>query len=182
MKLKERIKRWSASRGHGVHSPLAFTLVQNVVRPPRGVVYYGEERLRDMPELSGQPLRRARLLLRLVAELQPSRVWMSPGAPRSLEEAVRLAGEVIRIFDGKIFPAEAEKADLIVFSGGKADLKLIGRLVEAGKSVVAFGWKPAAVQKIPTMMKGGVFLDGVESFIMINRSGEELHKYNISVF
>ena len=182
MKLKERIKRWSASHGHGVHSPLAFRLIEHVVRPPRSVVYYGEERLKAMPDLAGIQLRRARMLLRLTAELQPSRVWLSPKASQSLEESVRFAGEVIRIFDGKIYPNEAESADLIVFDGGKANFKLLNRLVEAEKNVIAFGWKPRELNKVESLMKGGVLLNGVESFIMINRQGEELHKYNISKF
>lgn len=182
MKLRERIDRWAASRGHGVHSPLAFRLVEHVVRPSRRVVYYGEERLKEMPGLVGTPLRRARFLLRLVAELQPSRVWMSPNAAASLCDAVRFAGEVIRIFDGKLFPYEVMSSDLVVLDGGRYDISLMKSLVEAEKSVVGFGWKPEDVNEITDLMQGGVFLNGVESFIMINHHDGQLHKYNITKF
>lgn len=37
-------KRWRHTRGFGVHSPFAYRLVTEVVRPPRGYAYYAEFR------------------------------------------------------------------------------------------------------------------------------------------
>ena len=179
MTLGERFRRWRATRGYGVHSPLAFRLLGRVVRPSRNVVYYGEEKL----QLSDEPysmIKRARLLLRLVAELEPSYVWTSPDLPELFTEAIRLAGGVIRIYDGGLFPDEMKKGDLIVTANyrlKKADLR---KIMVAGKSIIAFDVKPNFKKWIRELLKGGVSLDAVESIIAVNTSDPESHNYYIS--
>lgn len=46
--LTRLYRRWRHTRGFGVHSPFAFRLVTEVIRPPLGYIYYAEEEP-DMP-------------------------------------------------------------------------------------------------------------------------------------
>lgn len=181
MTIGERFRRWRATRGYGVHSPLAFRLLGRVVRPARNVAYYGEEKLRLADE-SQEKVKRARILLRLVAELQPSYVWVSPSLPEIYMEAIMLAGGVIRIYDGAIFPDEMKKGDLIVadnFRMKKTDLK---KIMTPGKTLIAFDVKANFREWVRQTLKGGVSLDALKSIIAVNTSDSEAHNYNISAF
>ena len=39
--IAESYKRWRHTRGYGVHSPYAYSVVKEVVRPGRRYAYYG---------------------------------------------------------------------------------------------------------------------------------------------
>lgn len=190
MKIAERFTRWRASRGYGVHSPLAFRLVKNVVRPPRDVVYYGEERLSDAFRASAEEgvrdgflsLRRARLLLRLVADLQPSYVWMSPGTPPLFADAVRAAGCVIRIYDGALYPDYASRADLTVLFGEGLKKDQLRECLEPGKALAGFGLEQAFIREVGEIMSGGVLIEGVTGLIAISTADSDLHFYRVSPF
>ena len=170
MTLAERFRRWRATRGYGIHSPLAFKVVTQAVRPERGVSYYGEEQLHS---------RRAQVLLRTVALLQPAYVWTSPGLPEEYLEAIRLAGCVVRIFDGKVFPDDIDKADMVVLDSPKRSLKPV---IFPGKALVAFDIKPEFVQKVKNQIKGGILLDAVTGLIALATSDPQLHSYQVSKF
>lgn len=181
MTLFEWLRRRRATKGYGVHSPLAFRLMKNVVRPPRDVRYYGEERLM-VSEEPYEIVRRARLLLRLTAELQTSYVWFSPGTPPLLTEAVLLAGGVIRVYDGELYPDELTKADMAVlynFKIKKADLK---KIMKPGKTLVAFNIRPKVAEWTEQLLQGGVLLEGVESLVAVNTPLDGAHIYRISKF
>lgn len=188
MGLADWFNRWRHTKGYGVHSPLAFRIVKHVMKPRRDVVYYGEEQLQaSAPGNHGEAgdcrnLRRARILLRLVAELQPSYVWVSPGIPDIYKEAVMLAGCVIRIYDGELFPDEVAKADMIVLYDYNLRKPVWRKIMAPGKSVVAFNVKPGIPEWIREIMKGGVLLEGKESILAVNTRDEAVHCYNISKF
>lgn len=170
MTIGERFRRWRATRGYGIHSPLAFRLVTRAVRPARGVIYYGEEQLHS---------RNSRLLLRIVAELQPAYVWTSPGLPEPYMEAIRLAGCVVRIFDGNLFPDEIGNADMVVLAAPNRSLK---KAIFPGKSLVALDTDASFISKVKKQMKGGIILDGVTGLIAVATSDPALHSYEISPF
>lgn len=175
------LTRWRHSRGYGVHSPLAFRLVKEVLRPSREVIYYGEERLM-LSSLSGAELRRARLLLRFVAHISPTFVWTSAGLPEFLLEGIRQEGGVVRIFDGKAFPHSFDDAGLFVLHGSTlrtADLK---RALAPGKAFIGFNLSPAFMRRVVAAMPGGVALEGVESIMAVPASGSPLHHYLVSGF
>lgn len=182
MGIAARLNRWRGSRGYGVHSPLAFSLVKHVLRPSRGVVYYGEEALMATDGLAGRELKRARILLRLVAELQPSFVWISPGASAHLQSAVRLAGEVIRIFDGSLFPDRYPEADLLVLDSFSPSPGQIAEMLATGKSLIAFNLKPEDIEKFKAANTSAIILEGVDSLIAVARPGLSPYIYNVSRF
>lgn len=178
MTLGERFRRWRATRGYGVHSPQAFRLIGRVVRPPKNVVFYGEEQLlASRAEM--RLIRRARVLLRLVAELQPAYVWTSPGLPPLLSEAIRLAGCVVRVFDGAVFPDDYSKADLAVLYGVKPKKGELKKMMAEGKTVAAFNVSPKVMGQAEEVFSSGVLLLGTDSFIAVNTRGDAPHSYRI---
>ena len=110
------VRRERHTRGYGVHSPLAFRTLWLVVRPDRDVAFYGEEALRHAwsERASRRQLRVALTLLRLTADLQPPRVWISKDAPEIMHDALRLAGGVLKLLDGAASPLDAAQADMAV--------------------------------------------------------------------
>lgn len=188
MTLKEWWKRWRATRGYGVHSPLAFRIVKNAVRPPRDVVYYGEERL-DFFEESGKKgkkvhpdfhtLRQAKFLLRLVAELQPAYVWLSPKLPMVFREAVSLAGCVVRIFDGKLFPTELDNSDMAVLYFDRIKKKDLQKFLRPGHSLIGFGLSRSFMDSVKSAMPGGIILEGTDSIVAVATPDPAVHSYRL---
>ena len=201
MKLTERFKRWRAERGYGVHSPLAFRIVKHVVRPDRNVAYYGEPLLefREKEASDRKMLRRAKMILRFAAELQPAYVWASPGIPEIYLEAIKLAGCAVRIYDGGIFPDEIGKADMIVIDAAAADaigkkrkknkdtkslkeiLKGLKSLRE-GVSLIGFDLEQGMIKGLTSKINGGVTIEGVSSLMAVSASSSALHSYSILPF
>ncbi|MDE6288811.1 MAG: hypothetical protein K2M00_08525 [Muribaculaceae bacterium] len=107
MGLLRAYKRLRHSRGYGVHSPSAYSLVRDVIRPARGYEYYAERRL---PRLRG-PLKAA-LLFRMTVYLQPSTVRIT-GAT----EDVAAASAIVRAACPGAKIVEAGKADLLLCLG-----------------------------------------------------------------
>lgn len=180
MGIREWFYRWRATRGYGVHSPLAFRLVKNVVRPPRDVMYYGEERLLlETERHSRHDIAAARLLLRFVAEMQPATVWTAGSLPELYHRAISLAGCVVRIYDGKLFPKDIDKADMTVLYKSGLRKPQLERAVAAGKSLIGFDLKPSFAGNVVQAMPGGVVLEGRKVFIAAVTSDEAVHKYRI---
>lgn len=124
----------------------------------------------------------ARLLLRLVAEIQPAYVWVYPNIPKLYLEAIKMAGGVVRIFDGEIFPDEISKSDMIVTNGVKLSRPLIRKLLKEGKTIVGFDLKRQVLERISSELQEGVLLDGVVSVIAVGKPGSQAHKYQLSKF
>lgn len=182
MTLRQRIDRWRASKGYGVHAPLAFRLATTVVRAPKDAVYYGEERLQAFPGLGGRLLERATLLLRLTAFLQPSYVWLAPGVPDALKEAISLSGCVVRVYDGTLYPSDMPKSDFVVGYGSKINKGLIKTLMDSAKTFVWFDAPPFALAEASRVLKGGVMLEGIESMIVVQENESAPHIYGLRRF
>lgn len=77
------INRWRHTHGYGVHSPLAFRIVKECIRPDAAYAYYADEvadhELHDHPRAR----RQARLLIRLQAQLPTDRLLATGADPRT---------------------------------------------------------------------------------------------------
>lgn len=174
MGLKNRFLRWRRSKGYGIHSPLAFRLIWRVLRPEPYVAYYG------YPYVGKNP--RARLLLRLTADVQPAYVWVSPGTRGDYLEAIRRAGGVVRVFDGSLFPDQITKADMVLLDGYKLKADILKKVLKAPRTVVAFDVPTTFVERAAKLMKEGVMLEGLGSFIMLCREEVSPMVYAVSKF
>lgn len=181
MRLVRLFRRWRASRGFGIHSPGAFLIIKRVIRPPKGTVFYGEENLslRDAPV---SQIRRSRLLLRFVAERHAATVWVSPGLSEIYLEAIRLAGCVLRIYDGAVYPTEIGNVDLVVTDGYRIKKRDLVKCLSPGKSLIGFNLSPSFLKTIRTSLKGGWLLDGIDGVIAVATNDPEVHNYEISRF
>lgn len=185
MSIYQQFLRWRRSRGYGIHSPLAFRLVQRVIRPSRTVRYYGYDRLEELAresEASSKMLKRAKLLLRFTAEIQPAYVWVSPKLPDLLMEAIRLAGGVIRIYDAASYPGELDRADLVVLYNHKLQGRELEKVLTGLKPMIAFNQRPAFIDRVGSALKNHIMLEGVESLIIAGNQGVTPVKYSISAF
>ena len=181
MTLKERINRWRQDFGYGVHSPLGYRIVKEVLNPPRGYAFYGYDRIDAMAAALPDPHmeKRARMLLRLGAEFQPALIWHSPGTPEIYVESLRLAGGIVRIFDGALFPDEMQKGELVLIVGslpeGMEDV-----ISRPDKILVCFDIGEDNVKKLTDMLKKGVMFDAVDSALIITGSGLSPMLYTVS--
>ena len=182
MTLGERFLRWRATRGYGVHSPTAYRLLRNVVKPSPKFMYYGEEKLELQPDLNRKVARRARILLRLTAELQPASVWISADTPPVYAEAIRMAGGVVRIYDGALYPDKMAKADLIVAERFKLTKTILRKVMVPGKTLVGFDITPRYMSNVIGLMEGGVILEARKSIIAVNTRDKDTHLYIITPF
>lgn len=177
MSLKSWWLRSRASRGYGVHSPLAFKLVGNVIRPPRNVAYYGEEKLLGYNATTTE-IRRARLLLRFVAEMGPSAVWTPGPLPDIFKDAVSMAGCVVRIYEGDA-TAGPDTAQMTVVYGHRIKKAMLRKVMTPGRSLIGFSLTPAMIKAIVGEMKGGVVLEWGNGLIAVNTSDESIHYYQV---
>lgn len=186
MGIRDKFLRWRCYKGYGVHSPLAFALLERVIRHDRKYAYYGYDLLETYPgapEGHTRSVERARLLLRLVAFLQPSYVWTSPETPEIFKEAIRLGGGVVRLFDGKVFPDEMGNSDLILLYRDKIDSKsLKSYLGRPDRGIVGFDCNPAVIKRVRTNLKNGILLEGEESFLCVTLTRSQVHSYQILGF
>ena len=181
MIIKERINRWRHDRGYGVHSPLAFRIVRDVLSPQRGYSLYGYDDIASMFHGGNTRLkeRRGRFLLRLGAGRQPSTVWHSSGFPKEYLESLKLAGGIIRIYDGEIFPEEMMKAEMILVE--KKLPKDIGKILKKpGIIVVCLDVGEKNVARLAAKLDTGVMFDAVDSAMIITGSGISPMVYTVS--
>ena len=70
--IAESYKRWRHTRGYGVHSPYAYSVVKEVVRPGRRYAYYGYDDIDNAIDSNAvrHARRMATTLLRLAAFLR----------------------------------------------------------------------------------------------------------------
>ena len=122
--IAARYKRWRHTRGFGVHSPLAYRIVRDVVRPRRGYAYYGDAEINDTFEGRVDRLmwRHARMLLRLCALLRPRSVYLPQGIHAAFPTAVTCAGSDVRQVHRL---SEAPACDMICSTDTRVPIQLL---------------------------------------------------------
>lgn len=111
--IRDLFLRWRRSKGYGIHSPLAFRIVTECVRPPRGYAFYADD-LIDA-KYSGFPSEKrfARMYVRLANLVYPGIVRQV--ADKS--ELLRIAGTMADREEYTLvmpFGIEASEADAIL--------------------------------------------------------------------
>lgn len=108
MGLGRWYKRWRHGRGFGVHSPLAYALVSEVLRKQRGYAYRAEQD----PSLGGGVVcgDRARMLVRLAAFIDARSADVSHIDDARMRQAV---SEILRAYSPDISLTD-DVADIII--------------------------------------------------------------------
>lgn len=92
MGLSRWYKSWRHGHGFGVHSPFAYRMVREVLRPPHGYAFYAEKGIMH-PEL--------RLIYRILVDRRPSTVMIAAGSQKGLlSKLVETALPSVTLIDG----------------------------------------------------------------------------------
>ncbi|MDE6481155.1 MAG: hypothetical protein K2L45_12900 [Muribaculaceae bacterium] len=163
------IGRWRHTRGYGVHSPLAFRIVKECVRPDKKYGFYSDAYLDFEYHEDRKGLRYAKLALRLINLLRPKRVWI-PGGDRRLCTALKMSFPKIQFATNKECP---KNVDFIVCNSGEhqAMWKKMDGIEECG--MLVFGKEPDKIEQATLMLISGTFT------IILRREGMDFVSYSI---
>lgn len=105
--LLKYINRWRHTRGYGVHSPLAFRIVKDCVRPDSRYGFYSDAYLDFEYHGDKKDLKKARMAIRLINLLRPQRIWYPDGDKR-LRTALNLSFPSIPVATHKECPKNTD--------------------------------------------------------------------------
>lgn len=174
MTLMDRYRRWRHGHGYGVHSPFAYLMVKEVVRPGNGYDYYGYDCINEacaaMPrDHRHRHMRRhARILLRLVARLDIRSAYL----PKSSIDgpyvvSLHAANSAIELHCNG---TDMNRCDLVLTAGDYIPLDRLHDFISRDGKVIGMydvppGWADALFDFLPH----GLMLRDHNSFILINR-------------
>lgn len=166
MGIAEAYRRWRHTRGYGVHSPYAYSLLTEAVTMP--YAYYGYSRIDRLLRPSARQsltARRSRLALRLAAFLKPESICVTDQSARLLHTAVREGRPSARFYA----PRAVGKAAFVVSPTGDADEEILAERVREGAAILAFGISPEASRRIADCMGDGVGFIACDALLLVPR-------------
>lgn len=184
MGIATAYKRWRHTRGYGVHSPFAYSVVRRVIRPGR-YSYYGYHDIevtigshllrRDMSHVHSD----TRMLLRLAAMLHPHSAYLSDDAHPAYYAALKAADSRMMVVRR---PSQAADTSMICTSGDTVALDtLVSHIGRPGNSIAMLecpdGWKERIFEAMPE----GLLLFGRHNIIAINRPGMQKLAYSVRI-
>lgn len=170
--------RWRHACGFGVHSPLAFRMVVNVVQERyryRG--YWDIEAASESRHVSHRMSEQARMLLRLAARTGVVRAVLSADADPVFLQALKGARKDMRMLER--LPADGE--GLIVVSDASNEDDAIGAVSLPGSVIYAVRSSRKGLEKICDAMNYGLLLRGHRSAIAIMNPEIRKTVYDISL-
>lgn len=178
--MMESYRRLRHTYGFGVHSPFAYSLVTNVVRPGRRYAFYGYE---DIDATFGSRVlpgvrREARMLLRLAAFLRPREVFLPSGIHAAYHASLHAAGvrEIVRR------PKLADRCDMICTHGDFLPEHLLRECLSRPGSVVAIrDVPPAWAQRLFRSLGDGLMILGRRNAVLIHRTDMQPLCYTMKI-
>ncbi|MDE5794553.1 MAG: hypothetical protein K2I08_07525 [Muribaculaceae bacterium] len=163
------IRRWRHTRGYGVHSPLAFLIVKECVRPDRKYGFYSDAYLEFEYHEDRKGLRNAKLALRLINLLRPKRVWIPEGDKR-LCTALKMSFPKIQFATQKECP---KNVDFIICHSGdhKSWWEKMDNMDQCG--MLVFGKEPENIENATLRLNSKSFT------ILLRREGMDFVSYSI---
>ena len=168
--IKNYIRRWRHARGYGVHSPLAFSIVKECIRPDRRYGFYCDAYLDFEYHEDCRGLRHARMIIRLLNLLRPDHLWM-PDADKRIVTAIKMIMPKLRVTTQKKCP---EDTDFIIsFNSSDASKywKKMDSKVECG--MLLFG-KATVIPENATLQ-----IESKDFHILLRRTGMQKIKYDV---
>ena len=164
------IRRWRHTRGYGVHSPLAFSIVKECIRPDRRYGFYCDHYLDFEYHEDRRGLRHARMIVRLLNLLRPKHVWM-PDADKRIVTAIRMIMPGLRVATQKKCPGDTD----FIISFNSHDAEENWKRMDAGEEccMLIFGKSDPAPENVTLEIESKDFS------ILIRRPGMAKVKYEI---
>ncbi|MDE6410135.1 MAG: hypothetical protein K2K81_07845 [Muribaculaceae bacterium] len=163
-------KRLRHTYGFGVHSPFAYRMVKDVVRPGRGYAWYGYEDIDAGVNSSNASLkieRQAKMFHRLISFLAPQSLFLPHGIAPLFHTAAAAADSRMRI---ERKPKNATECEMIATHETFIPLeRLKAHLLTPGHSLVFMnmpsGWADTLFEALPA----GLMLHSPQNAILIHR-------------
>lgn len=180
MRIGESYKRWRHTRGYGVHSPFAFSMIESVVHPSPLYTMYGYEDIDNSMTGSQIPhsRRHARMLLRLASFLNVKSVYL----PKDLKAApfrtaLLAANSKMKITSGA---SGILKCDMICSRAEYVPLDTLGKFIATPGAVLSMvsvpaGWADSLFELLPE----GLMFYSKTSLIIVNRPGMQKVSYSV---
>lgn len=167
--LKDTVRRWRHNRGYGVHSPLAYRIVKDCIRPDKRYGFYSDAYIDFEYIEDRKALKNARLALRLVNLLRPKRIWM-PGGDKRLYTALKMSFPSTAIAMQKEYP---KNTDFIICSSGDSR-KMWEKMDEMKEcAMIVFGKEIEKIEGATLVMTSKNFT------IILRREGMDFVSYMI---
>lgn len=165
------------SRGFGVHSPLAYGLVKDVLRPPRCYSYYAEEEFGRQAD-SARQLKRLRMMVRLLARTAPATVRVSPALPPLF---ARTAAGVCPA--AAVSGTEADPEVAVASGIANDELPAIMQLAALPhRTILIFDCSAELISRLAATFTGGAMLAGPRSALIVTRPGMPRMVYDVAPF
>lgn len=183
-RLIKALQRRRHRKGFGIHSPFAFSLIADVAGYPGH--YYGDDMLRaTVGARRGESRRRAWMLHRLVARLDPATVVLPPGTLPELVEAVKIA-RTDRVPAGRL--PEGKLRDVMMVADCdyllRHNAEVTRLLTTPGCTLVAYG-DEGAISRLTTQasadMPGGWALADRRTAIYIASARTPYLEYDVKL-
>lgn len=181
-RISEAYKRWRHTRGYGVHSPFAYSLVKNVVRPGRGYAYYAYEEIDNSLENASLPhsRRESRILLRLASFLNVDSAFL-PNDDRtvSFRTALLAANSHMTITTAL---SSADGCRLICSTGDYIPIDTLKRLLAESWRIIALRESPERWgEELFDTLSEGLMLYGSKNVLIISRPGMQKIAYSMLI-
>lgn len=183
MNLWRHYLRWRHSKGYGVHSPYAYRLITEVLRPGR-YGYYAYQQLdklaRPDKNLKSSFIREARFLVRLVIFLKAKRI-LNTGEKDYASQVVARVMKLVFFFSENQSSFNLKSGDLLVVKGGKLGKDILNEAVSRGTSVFAINPDKEFRQILELPIENGLLLTGRNKIILIPRKEMTYVAYEINI-
>lgn len=181
MGLAESYKRWRHTRGYGVHSPFAYGLIKNVLRPGRGYAYYAYHDIEAVAQNTGgiEVAAQACMLFRLITWLGVRSVWMGRDVPVPYRQAAKCAGSKMRIESN---PGNIDHCQLLTASVGRVDSDVMVRHLQTPGNILAVSGADARlIDVLAEKLPRGLILRGKHNALFINRDAMQKVSYSVCI-
>lgn len=166
--------------GHGVHSPFAYRIVTDILRPRRGYAWYGYEEIEGKARAfkDGASTRRyAEMLLRIAADAEADSAYLPEDSDFLFEIALK---QVSKKFKITFVPEEARSCRLAVIIPEALPFSEVAAIASTpGSIIVAFGISPQGIDSIYRCLDHGLLLEGGRCSIFYNRPHMEKLRYTV---
>ena len=170
--------RWRHSKGYGVHSPYAFSIVESCIRPgPYG--YYGYqaiERILMRQNLEKWHKKEAFLILRLAINIPARKLIVSQ--KDMLISAIAKAADIPLTILNKGGKQNLEGGFIVCKKGDMTEEKII-EMVGEGLSALVFNPSKNLVKKITTVVSRGMIMEGKRVLLVVPRNEMSLVSYKM---
>ena len=164
------IRRWRHTRGYGVHSPLAFRIVKECVRPDKKYGFYTDAYLDFEYHEERKALRYAKMTIRLINLIRPQRIWY-PNGDKRLFSGLKMSFPKLYIATQKECP---KNIDFIICDGKNDYKKMWEKMNDTAECcMIVFG-------KDLENIKGATLMICSKDFsIAIRRIGMDFINYSV---